>query len=111
MINHILLTKHSINRGYDRLSANSDELSINVNQAYTNGNRKSDFKGKFRKYLDTKSKEYPLNTLRIHNGIIWVFSNDLGMVHNSLPIKYLITFYPVPKRYKWLDTYKNIKYD
>jgi hypothetical protein len=31
MINHILLTKHSINRGYDRLSANSEKVISRVN--------------------------------------------------------------------------------
>ena len=113
MRNYIILTDHSIYRGYDRLFKNSDELLDMSNLAYVSGLKKSDIKGKLLNYLRAKSKKYNGVDYRIYNGYIWIYSSDLGQDDvDGVPIKKLITFYKVPKQYNNIDIYlrTNIPY-
>ena len=101
----IVLSDHSIQRGYDRLCKTSDGLLEMATEAYVMGFRKSDYKGKFGKYLGSKTKKYGNITIRIWSGYIWIYVEYLN---NE---KRLITFYSVPKKFAYLDIYKKIEYD
>ena len=85
------LSNHSISRGYDRLSIDSDKLLAVSQEALLSGYKKSQFiRGKLKDYLIKRSND-ELYDVIVYKSHIFIFTKEI--------IQKLITFYKLPKRF------------
>lgn len=86
----IQISVHAIQRVRKRCGIQKKAVPKLVREAMEQGRRHSDFSGKFCRYLDgVFLKEKSANNMRVHNGFLFLFRDQL-----------LITAWPVPPQFR-----------
>lgn len=83
------LTKHGQERLRKRLGLNKKAMERSFQSALEKGKRTSEFKGRFRKYLDAISQEYRTTPV--------IYGQNIYIVNKE---NVLITVFQVPSEYK-----------